>query len=272
MKKLLIIIVLWFLASLPVQAQVNGSVNSPADATKPVISSVSISRIAKNTAKISWVTNEISTSYVDFGLNDVYGNTLGDGAYTLSHEVTLLGLIAETPYHFRIRSKDAAGNEAVSTDTTFTTLAATTNTNTSSNSNINSSTNLNTNKKTNINTNTNKNANSNLNANKNTNANTNKNANSNKNSNTNTNKNLNVSLDDSASVNSNLNANTNEDLTNTDDLGLTNLNANSDTESTKTNASDGRTGLILIIGGVVLLIVIIVFAWKKLRGQSSFKP
>lgn len=266
MKKLLIIIVLGYLAGLPVYAQTNEPVNGSVDVTKPIISSVSISSITKNSSKISWTTNEISTSYVDFGPTDVYGNTLGDGTYTLTHEVALLGLTAETPYHFRIRSKDAAGNEAVSTDTTFTTLAATVNTNTSLNSN--SSTNLNANKNTN--TNANKNANVNLNANKNTNA--NKNVNSNKNLNTNANKNLNVSLDDSVGVNSNLNVNTNEDLTNADVLGLTDLNSNSNSESTGTSSSDGRTGLILIIGGVVLLIVIIIFAWKKLRGQSSFKP
>ena len=40
------------------------------------------------------------------------------------HHVILAALIANTLYHFRVKSQDAAGNLAVSTDFTFTTLQA----------------------------------------------------------------------------------------------------------------------------------------------------
>jgi hypothetical protein len=40
------------------------------------------------------------------------------------HSQTLAGLAAATVYHFRVISRDAAGNQAVSGDLTFTTLAA----------------------------------------------------------------------------------------------------------------------------------------------------
>jgi hypothetical protein len=251
MKKVLIFSVLGLLLSFPVYAQTNSTV----DVTKPIISSVSVSSITKSTSLISWVTNEPATSYVDFGPTDIYGNTLGSGDYLTSHGVTLLGLTAETPYHFRIRSKDAAGNEAVSTDTTFTTLAATSaNLNTTVNSNKNANTNLNSNKNTNIN----------KNANTNKNTNTNKNSNSNKNANLNSNVNSNANLDDSTVSN----LNTNDD-SNVNSADITNLNTNEESTST---SGDGRMGLALIIGGVVLLIVIIVVAWKKLRQPPTLRP
>src|SRR5206468_7054954 len=41
-----------------------------------------------------------------------------------SHSVGLSGLTASTLYHYRVKSKDAAGNLAVSADFTFTTSAA----------------------------------------------------------------------------------------------------------------------------------------------------
>jgi hypothetical protein len=42
----------------------------------------------------------------------------------LSHSQVLSGLTASTLYHYRVKSQDAAGNLAVSTDSTFTTLSA----------------------------------------------------------------------------------------------------------------------------------------------------
>ena len=41
-----------------------------------------------------------------------------------SHSVTLTGLAASTPYHYRVKSRDAAGNLATSGDFTFTTQAS----------------------------------------------------------------------------------------------------------------------------------------------------
>ena len=40
-----------------------------------------------------------------------------------SHARTLTGLVPDTPYHYRVRSTDAASNPAVSGDFTFTTTA-----------------------------------------------------------------------------------------------------------------------------------------------------
>src|SRR5207248_8261004 len=43
-------------------------------------------------------------------------------ALVTSHPVTLSGLSGGTVYHFRVRSRDAAGNLGLSSDGTFTTL------------------------------------------------------------------------------------------------------------------------------------------------------
>ena len=45
-----------------------------------------------------------------------------DANLVTSHNVTLTGLIANTKYHYRVKSNDASGNEAISKDYTFTTL------------------------------------------------------------------------------------------------------------------------------------------------------
>ncbi|MFA6587740.1 MAG: hypothetical protein WCT08_01585 [Patescibacteria group bacterium] len=263
MKKVFVSVILTILIGIPVYAQTNTTV----DVTNPIISSVSVSSITKNTALVSWKTNEPATSYVDFGPTDIYGNTFGLGDYITTHSVSLSSMTAETLYHFRIRSKDAAGNEAVSTDTTFTTLASTTNTNLNTNTAVNSNTNAKTNLNGNINTNKNSNANknTNLNANKNTNLNSNKNTNLNRNVNVNTNVNANLN----GNTNEDANLNINEDITNANLVSEADSNTNS-SEAETTN--DGRIGLLLIVGGVILLVVIIIFAWKKLRQPPALRP
>jgi len=269
MRKLIVIAsCLAILTYLPALAQTN----TATDVTKPTISGVTVGSVKTTTAVVSWTTNEAATSYVDFGLTDVYDKTLGEGSYLTSHTVTLLGMTAGTLYHFRIRSKDAAGNEAVSTDTTLTTIAAATNTNANSNTNTstttNSNANLNTNKSTNTNTAKNTNVATNSNANRNVNTNANRNVNANRNTNSIVNANTNVNAGTSI-FNQNVNAdpdsvvatleNTNTDLT------------NANTTST-TSTSDGRTGIVLIIVGVILLIGIIAFAWWKARRPTNVQP
>jgi len=94
------------------------------DNIPPVISSIQAIDITTGGATIAWATNENSTSQVEYGLTASYGTltTLNSGLVS-SHSVGLISLSAGTTYHFRVRSKDAKGNEAVSGDSTFTTVA-----------------------------------------------------------------------------------------------------------------------------------------------------
>jgi hypothetical protein len=96
----------------------------PADTQKPTISSIATSSVAYNTATVTWTTNENSSSYVEFGKTTDYGRIYGQDDSVTSHSVSLpKDLDAATQYHFRVRSVDTSGNEAISGDYTFTTAA-----------------------------------------------------------------------------------------------------------------------------------------------------
>ena len=98
-----------------------------ADTTAPVISGIAVSLITQSGATIGWTTNEASDSQVDYGTTASYGSstTLNTSLVT-SHSAALSGLTASTLYHYRVKSRDAAGNLATSSDFTFTTAADTT--------------------------------------------------------------------------------------------------------------------------------------------------
>ena len=96
----------------------------PADTTPPTITSVSFSAVTTSGATITWTTNEPATSRVEYGTSTAYGSSSAtDATFKTSHTRTLSGLTASTTYHYRTRSADAAGNEAIGGDLTFTTQA-----------------------------------------------------------------------------------------------------------------------------------------------------
>ena len=95
------------------------------DNTAPTISSVNASAITSSGATITWTTDEASTSQVDYGVTISYGqSTPLNSTLVTSHSVSLTGLSASTVYHYRVRSKDAASNERLSADVTFTTASS----------------------------------------------------------------------------------------------------------------------------------------------------
>jgi len=97
------------------------------DTTPPEISSVAASGITINGARISWTTNEASTSQVEYGTTAEYGHTtMLNSSRQTSHAQTLSELSMDTLYHYRVMSRDAAGNLAVSDDFTFRTEPDTT--------------------------------------------------------------------------------------------------------------------------------------------------
>jgi hypothetical protein len=101
------------------------SVTVANDITPPVLSAVTASAITSSGATIRWTTNEPSTSRVNYGITAAYDQSSElDASLVTAHTVTLGGLAAGTLYHYRVRSRDAAGNPAISGDFTFTTLTA----------------------------------------------------------------------------------------------------------------------------------------------------
>ena len=104
-------------SSLPAQVT-----TPPADTTPPVISAVSAGSVTQTSATVTWTTDETSDSQVEYGTSTSYGSSTPlSGVLVTNHSVSVSGLTASTQYHFRVKSKDASGNLAVSPDATFTT-------------------------------------------------------------------------------------------------------------------------------------------------------
>ena len=71
---------------------------------------------------ISWFTDEPADSTIEFGLSpSQYDLGVYDAALVSSHAIVLTGLLPVTTYHYRIVSRDAAGNPTYSQDYTFST-------------------------------------------------------------------------------------------------------------------------------------------------------
>jgi phosphodiesterase/alkaline phosphatase D-like protein len=96
------------------------------DNTPPVISSISSGGPLTTSATISWTTNELATTQLNYGLTTSYGTvTALDSTLTSSHTVTLSNLSPSTTYHFQVISSDGQGNMSTSSDQVFSTLGAT---------------------------------------------------------------------------------------------------------------------------------------------------
>jgi hypothetical protein len=95
------------------------------DTTPPVISNIQVTNIQNTSVTITWTTNELSNSQVEYGLNPCPCslNTLKDPNMVTNHTRTLTALLPNTTYHYRVKSWDAAGNLGVSSDRTFTTAS-----------------------------------------------------------------------------------------------------------------------------------------------------
>ena len=95
------------------------------DTTAPVITNVQVTNITTSTARVTWTTNEVATSQVDYGTTALYGLITSDSSYETSHLVSLSGLSEGTTYHLKVTSVDASLNSASSSDYSFATLTDT---------------------------------------------------------------------------------------------------------------------------------------------------
>jgi hypothetical protein len=86
-----------------------------------IITSISSSNITGVAATITWRTNRPADSQVEYGVTTSYGNVVSLKTLETDHQMTLFGLSSETLYHYRVKSKDEAGNLSSSGDLTFTT-------------------------------------------------------------------------------------------------------------------------------------------------------
>ena len=86
--------------------------------TPLVISDVQAIEITRTGAVITWKTNRDATGTVEYSPGNLTAIALTSAA---SQQVILSGLQPVTVYIFKVRAKDASGNEAVSTEYSFTT-------------------------------------------------------------------------------------------------------------------------------------------------------
>lgn len=98
------------------------------DNIPPVISEVTVTDITATSTKITWLTDEKTDSKVWYDtvtplvVNDTTPKA-SSSDLVLNHEIMLSGLSANTTYYYLVNSSDAAGNNEISLEATFTTIS-----------------------------------------------------------------------------------------------------------------------------------------------------
>lgn len=99
------------------------SVTVTKDSSAPTFSGISASANNPTSATISWNTNESSTSQVIYGTSSgSYDSSSSlNGNLVTSHTLTISSLSPGTTYYYKVKSKDASGNESISSEYSFAT-------------------------------------------------------------------------------------------------------------------------------------------------------
>jgi len=100
-------------------------VGAVADTIPPSIAGELHVRAGIRDAVVLWATEEPTNSRVEYGPDTTLGHSAEEEGYHLTHAFTLTGLEPDAIYHFRIASRDAAGNLSSWGGRTFATLADT---------------------------------------------------------------------------------------------------------------------------------------------------
>ena len=101
------------------------STDADQDLAAPAISNVVVTAADSN-AIVTWVTDELSDSFVEFGTDvNLLDVNIGDTKDVIEHEITLTNLLPGTTYFYKVGSVDRASNQADSTFSVgFATLSA----------------------------------------------------------------------------------------------------------------------------------------------------
>ena len=70
-------------------------------------------------ATITWNTSTKTTSIVEYGIDQTYGQIQENEEQTTNHSLTISNLQEDAIYHFRVKGKDEDGNLYASSDSTF---------------------------------------------------------------------------------------------------------------------------------------------------------
>ncbi len=94
----------------------NATVVRAADSTAPEISNVEISEVSETSVTITWETDEVADSLVNYGLQPDYGIVRIPVADRTQHSITLDKLDPGRVYYFRVVSADNSSNQGISAD------------------------------------------------------------------------------------------------------------------------------------------------------------
>ena len=89
----------------------------------PVVSAVAASSLTATSATITWTTDHLADSQVQYGLNGYTNTTARNTTMVTQHTASLSNLTASTIFHYSVLSSDSSGNRTTSGDFSFTTAA-----------------------------------------------------------------------------------------------------------------------------------------------------
>lgn len=93
------------------------------DMTPPVITNISVTSLTKDTATITWETDEPSDSMVKYGTDSGnYTETAYNASDVIYHSIVLTGLTKNTTHYYVVNSTDPSNNSAQSVEQTFKTF------------------------------------------------------------------------------------------------------------------------------------------------------
>jgi len=118
---LVLVFVLGFVASKSLDTMPAFAEEDEEDVIPPILFNVQINSINATSSIITWETDELADSLINFGINKDYGIIRDPRADKLEHMLILENLSSDTNYYFRITSSDESGNQGISSDFTFTT-------------------------------------------------------------------------------------------------------------------------------------------------------
>ncbi|RLE59266.1 MAG: hypothetical protein DRJ35_06145 [Thermoprotei archaeon] len=106
--------------SAPDTAWGTGTFRTEADTLAPkVLTGPDVVGVTDSAATVSWATDELSDSWVEYGFDDGYGLEAGREEWVRKHGVRLTGLEPDTTITLRVRSVDRSGNVGFSETVTF---------------------------------------------------------------------------------------------------------------------------------------------------------
>ncbi|OGG49034.1 hypothetical protein A2678_01035 [Candidatus Kaiserbacteria bacterium RIFCSPHIGHO2_01_FULL_53_31] len=88
----------------------------------PRISNVSYAVLSPSSVTVSWNTNQVANTQVEYGRDSTYGSSAlmtPNPTLVLNHSIAINNLKPNITYHYRAQSTDYKGNEIVSNDNSF---------------------------------------------------------------------------------------------------------------------------------------------------------